>query len=352
MKEIILKTETVSAKIYIGDDVIQSRLPALTAGQKNFVVTDSNVFALYEDFFKTYFKDTEIFVLPAGEEYKTFSSLGKILEKMSIAGLHRTSRLFAVGGGVVGDIGGLSASLYMRGISYVQIPTTLLAQIDSSVGGKTAVDVNGVKNIVGAFYQPMEVLVAPAFLKTLPKRELKCGLGEMIKYCALDTTIFDKVNGACAWDDVQFLQSLIEDCIAYKAGVVSRDEKETGERRCLNVGHTTGHAIELATGLSHGESVLYGTWIETKLAIEHGVCEREYGENLLNILKKALQIQPIQNPDFNGIERYLQKAKSDKKNVGDGKIQMAVAQSRGQWTMLALSYPDYESGVIKAVKAL
>ena len=184
MKEIVLKTKTVSATIYIGDDALEQRLPALTAGQTNFVVTDSNVFALYKDFFKRYFSDTAMFVLPAGEEYKTFSSLGEILEKMSVSGLHRTSRLFAVGGGVVGDIGGLSASLYMRGISCVQIPTTLLAQVDSSVGGKTAVDVNGVKNIVGAFYQPMEVLVAPSFLKTLPQRELKCGLGEIVKYCA------------------------------------------------------------------------------------------------------------------------------------------------------------------------
>lgn len=353
MEEIMLKTATDVARIRIGDDVLETCLPTLTAGQKNFVLTDSNVFALYGDFFKTYFADTDIFVLPAGEEHKTFASLGQILEKMTEAGLHRTSRLFAVGGGVIGDIGGLSASLYMRGISCVQIPTTLLAQVDSSVGGKTAVDLNGVKNIVGAFYQPREVLVSPAFLKTLPDREIKCGLGEIIKYCALDKGIFEKLSQAsCAWEDLAFLQSLIVDCIAYKAGVVTRDEKETGERKCLNVGHTTGHAIELSTGLSHGEGVLYGMWLETSLAIEYGVCQREYGEKLLQIIQKALGIAPISKPDFSNVKEDLQKAKSDKKNLGDGRIQMAVAKALGEWTMLALPFEEYAKGVEKLARVL
>ncbi len=353
MKEITLKTATNVAHIRIGDEVLQEYLPALTAGQTNFVLTDSNVFALYGDFFNRYFSKTEIFVLPAGEEQKTFTSLGKILEKMTEVGLHRTSKLFAVGGGVIGDIGGLSASLYMRGIACVQIPTTLLAQVDSSVGGKTAVDLHGVKNIVGAFYQPQEVLVAPSFLRTLPAREIKCGLGEIVKYCALDRDIFEKLTSTdCAWDDLSFLQSLIEDCIAYKTGVVTRDEKETGERKCLNVGHTTGHAIELATGLSHGESVLYGAWLETRLAIECGVCERAYGKKLLAVIRKGLQLSPVSNPDFSDVKTALQKAKSDKKNVGDGRIQMAVAQSLGRWTMLALPFDEYVSGVEKFVKTL
>jgi 3-dehydroquinate synthase len=162
-------------EIYIGEDVVDTRLPLLTKTQKNFVVTDSNVYALYSDFFKKYFPNTELFVLPAGEENKTFQSLNAILLKMAEAGLHRTSRLFAVGGGVVGDIAGLAAALFMRGISCVQIPTTLLSQVDSSVGGKTAVDLGGVKHVIGAFYQPCEVLVDPCFLRTLPPREIKCG---------------------------------------------------------------------------------------------------------------------------------------------------------------------------------
>lgn len=130
MTEISVKTPSTSGKIFVGDGVLALRLPKLTAGQKNFVLTDSNVYALYPDFFAKYFSGTEIFVLPAGEEHKNFQFLCSILEKMAGAGLHRTSRLFAVGGGVIGDIGGLAAALYMRGISCVQIPTTLLAQVE------------------------------------------------------------------------------------------------------------------------------------------------------------------------------------------------------------------------------
>ena len=353
MKEILLQTATQTANIYVGDDAIDKRLPALIQGQKNFVLTDSNVYDIYGGWIKTQFTDTPTFVLQAGEERKTFASLGEILQKMTEAGLHRNSRLFAIGGGVIGDIGGLAAALYMRGISCVQIPTTLLSQVDSSVGGKTAVDLNGVKNIVGAFYQPKEVLVAPRFLKTLPAREIKCGLGEIIKYCALDKGIFEKiVSAVCPWDDLQFLQSLIIDCIEYKAGVVTRDEKETGERKCLNVGHTTGHAIELSTGLSHGESVLYGTYLETCVAIEKGVCEQAYGKRLLAVLKKALAIPPVSSPDFSGIAKDLEKAKADKKNADDGRIQMAVAKSLGEWTILALPFDEYAKWIEKYAVAL
>ena len=350
MEIITLQTNTQTANIYVGDDVIEKRLPLLTDGQENFVLTDSNVYALYAAWFQRYFANTPMFVLPAGEENKTFSSLGNILQAMSKANLHRSARLFAVGGGVVGDIGGLVAALYMRGISCVQIPTTLLSQVDSSVGGKTAVDLDGVKNIVGAFYQPMEVLVSPTFLQTLPKREIKCGLGEIVKYCALSKDILEKVEQAERLDDLEFLQTLILDSIRYKAGVVIRDEKETGERKCLNVGHTTGHAIELASGLSHGESVLYGTCWETMVAMRLGVCEQSYGNRLLCVLKKALQLQPISTLHFDDIKTVLQKAKADKKNAGDGRIQMAVAQSLGAWTTLSLPFENYVQEIENAIQ--
>ncbi len=323
-------------------------MPTLLQGQKNFVLTDSNVYELYKDFFQTYFSGSEIFVLPAGEENKNFHSLYAILEKMAGAGLYRTSKLFAVGGGVIGDIGGLSAALYMRGISCVQIPTTLLAQVDSSVGGKTAVDLGGVKNLVGAFYQPKEVLVEPSFLKTLPARELKCGLGEIVKYAALSGEIFTLFeNKNEDYNEPAFLTALIEKCIAYKARVVEADERETGERKSLNVGHTTGHAIELSTKLSHGESVLWGMLFETKIAIEKGVCEKEYGEKLLSIIRRALQIEPKSTPDFSHITKDAEKAKSDKKNLGDGKIALAVAKAKNEWTMLYLTFEEYKDALLR-----
>lgn len=344
MITIALKTPSMEGKIHVGTDVIDARLPALTAGQKNFVVTDSNVYALYQAWFKKYFSSTEIFILSAGEENKNFQSLYAILEKMTGAGLHRNSKLFAVGGGVIGDIGGLAAALYMRGIFCVQIPTTLLAQVDSSVGGKTAVDLGGVKNVVGAFYQPCEVLVDPTFLDTLPVREIKCGLGEIVKYGALNAEIFQILQeNVSNLGSLAFLKRLILPCIQHKANVVEMDEKESGERRSLNVGHTTGHAIELSSQLSHGESVLYGGYFETKLAMEHGICEKEYGENYLAILQAAIEILPKGKVDFSNFSENIKKAKSDKKNVSDGNIVMSVAKARGTWASFSLPFTAYKS---------
>ena len=346
MKTIELKTPSMEGKIYIGREAVESRLPLLTAGQRNFVLTDTNVYALYTDWFQRYFEETEIFVMPAGEENKNFHSLQTILEKMAGAGMRRSSRLFAVGGGVVGDIGGLAAALYMRGVSYVQIPTTLLAQVDSSVGGKTAVDLGGVKNIVGAFYQPCEVLIDPAFLGTLPDREVKCGLGEIVKYAALNGEIFELLeNNRECWTELDFLETLIASCVEHKARVVERDEKETGERRSLNVGHTTGHAIELSTGLSHGESVLYGMLYETKMAMRVGVCEKSYGEKLLGLIEFALAKQPTQTVDFTEIIQLAEKARLDKKNGEDGGITMSVAKAKGEWTTLVLPFEEYKKNL-------
>ncbi len=351
MELISLHTPTMTGNIYIGEDVLEKRLPVLVCTQKNFVVTDSNVYALYPEFFKKYFDGASIFVLPAGEENKNFQFLYRILEEMTGAGMHRTSRLFAVGGGVVGDIGGLAAALYMRGISCVQIPTTLLSQVDSSVGGKTAVDLGGVKNAVGAFYQPCEVLIAPQFLKTLPARELKCGLGEIIKYAALNTEIFDKLKtNPDRVLDLDFLSSLIFACVRHKACVVELDEKENGERKSLNVGHTTGHAIELTHGYSHGECVLFGMLLETRMAIFAGVCERAYGEGLLQIIKNALSVSPVNEEKFFDIASDALRAKADKKNSDDGNIKMAVAKSKGEWTMFSLPFEGYVSALEKAVQ--
>ena len=346
MQIVSVKTPSMQGQIYIGSDVIESRLPLLTQVQKNFVVTDSNVEKLYGKWFEKHFPNTEIFVLPAGEAHKTFFSLNAILEKMAGAGLHRTSRVFAVGGGVVGDIAGLAAALYMRGISLVQIPTTLLAQVDSSVGGKTAVDLGGVKNIVGAFYQPQEVLIDPAFLQTLPKREIECGLGEIVKYAALNGEIFDLLESDIErLHDLEFLQTLIPACVGHKARVVEADEKESGERKSLNVGHTTGHAIELSSGLSHGESVLYGMLLETRMAISAGVCEKEYGERLLAIVQKAIS----QEVDFSTLEKDAEKAKADKKNTDDYKIAMSVAKAKNEWTVFSLPFDEYKTELVKAV---
>jgi 3-dehydroquinate synthase len=286
-----------------------------------------------------------------GEASKSLDTFGRLLQTMLDHGFSRKDCVAAVGGGVVGDIAGLAAALYMRGISCVQIPTTLLSQVDSSVGGKTAVDLGGVKNVDGAFYQPCEVLVAPSFLESLPQREIKCGMGEIVKYAALNAELYSALTeNAERLGDLAFLQTLVAACIRHKARVVEADEKEMGERKSLNVGHTTGHAIELTSGLSHGESVLYGMRFETQIAVDKGVCEREYGEKLLCLIDKALSVTPVTEMDFSGIGKDAEKARADKKNADDGNIRLAVAKAKGEWTMLSLSFEEYRSALIGAVQ--
>lgn len=350
MKKIEVKTETLSGVIYLGEDAIAARLPYLLEGQKNFVLTDENVYSQHRPFFEKWMQEEEIFVLPAGEKYKSFASLQAVLEKMVGAGLKRTSRLFAVGGGVIGDLGGLCASLYMRGISCVQIPTTLLAMVDSSVGGKTAIDVMGVKNAVGAFYQPCEVLIDPMFLGTLPDREWKCGVGEIVKYAALDQVTFDKMENCGGALSRELACSLIENSVRFKAAVVARDEKESGERKCLNIGHTTAHVIEPAYGLSHGESVLWGMKFEIELAMQAGVCETIYGKKLLCFVDGALAIQPISKPDFSSLSAAATLAAQDKKNVDGENVVMTVPKAYGEWTLLSMPMKKYVEALQEIAK--
>ncbi|MBQ9117737.1 MAG: 3-dehydroquinate synthase [Clostridia bacterium] len=342
MQTVELKTPSMQGLITIGEGVLEERLPALLQGQKNFVITDSNVAKIYGENIKDWFGDTSVYVMPAGEQSKTFWTLGDILETMVKAGLHRNSRVFALGGGVVGDVAGLAAATYMRGVSCVQIPTTLLSQVDSSVGGKTAVDHAGVKNIVGAFYQPQEVLIDPAFLDTLPQREIKCGLGELVKYAALSGEMFDTLyQNKHRFGELAFLKTLILPSVRHKAKVVQADEKESGERKSLNVGHTSGHAIELSYGMSHGECVLWGMKAETKIAIRKGVCEREYGEKLLEIVSCALQTDPVEKVSFADVRDCAYKAKADKKNTDGGGINLSVACKKGAWTSINLPFEEY-----------
>lgn len=260
--------------------------------------------------------------------------------------MHRTSRLFAVGGGVVGDIGGLAAALYMRGISCVQVPTTLLAQADSGVGGKTAVDLGGVKNVVGAFYQPCEVIVDPMFLSTLPPREIKCGLGELVKYAALDGGIFELLKAnADKLSEREFLFSLILPSVKHKAKVVEEDEKETGERKSLNVGHTTGHAVELSSSpFPRGKRAL-GNVVRNEAGAKIRRLRSRIREGTRRIGDKALNAAPRSAADFSRIGKDAEKARSDKKNLDDGNICISAAKSRGKWTLLSLPFEEYKQGL-------
>lgn len=339
MKDVTLKTTTVESVIHCGAGVFEKYAPRFNGGQL-FIITDTNVDRLYSDLLNSTFGNNAVkFVIPAGEKSKNPQTLLKILKAMLENGMRRRCCVVAFGGGVVGDVAGLAASLYMRGVKIVQIPTTLLAQVDSSVGGKTAVDMCGVKNVLGSFYQPQEVIADPRFLSTLSKREIRCGLGEVVKYGALNADIFDKLlKNIKNLKSEKFLENITYDCILHKAWIVEKDEHDfCGERKSLNLGHTTGHALELSYGrLSHGEYVLIGAYYELEIAQNLNICGGQYSKDL-----KKLITTVIKNiPSFDGIERAAEAAVHDKKNE-DELISLIVPEARGKWREIKLEKNEY-----------
>lgn len=226
--------------------------------RKVLIVTDDGVPRRYAEAVLSAAPEGRIFTLPAGEASKSFSFFERLLGEMANAGFTRSSAVCAVGGGVVGDLSGFAAACYMRGIDFYNIPTTMLAMVDSSVGGKTAVDFHGAKNIVGAFYPPRAVVIDCDVLGTLPPREKSAGLAEAVKMALTsDAAFFSRFEEETLPDD----EEIVAHSIAIKARIVEADEKEGGVRKLLNFGHTLGHAIESAAGLStllHGECVALG----------------------------------------------------------------------------------------------
>lgn len=341
METIQLHTKSRPSTVLCGAGAL-SEAKSFLQGKECFVVTDSNVLRLYADTISQTFPGARVCAVPAGERHKNRRSLFAILDAMLDARLHRSSVVVALGGGVVGDMAGLAAALYMRGTRLVQVPTTLLAQVDSSVGGKTAIDYAGVKNAVGAFYQPETVLCDPAFLHTLPPREVKCGLGEVLKTGILDAAIGEKLwESRERLSDLSYLSELAADCIRFKARIVAEDERESGARRCLNLGHTTGHALELAYGRrSHGEYVLIGMWLESFIAEREGVCTPAHAQYVRDTV--AL-VQP-RIPVFKDARACVKYALLDKKNSARGAVSLTLSAGKGEWKVLALSaekYADY-----------
>lgn len=345
MKNLTITTPTCASSIYCGKGAFKERAEKLK-GKHLFIVTDSNVYKYYRSLIEETFCGVPVYIIPAGEKSKNYSRLLKILQAMLDNKVTRATTVIAFGGGVVGDITGLAASLFMRGVHLVQIPTTLLSQVDSSVGGKTAVDFNGVKNVIGTFYQPEEVIVDPVFFKTLPRREIRCGLGEIIKYGALDGGIFKKlVKNSQKLFDLDFLEDIVFDCIAHKAKVVTEDERDTsGIRKTLNLGHTTGHAFELwYKNKSHGEFVLIGMYYELYIAKLKGLCVAEYYDKLILLIKKVIKIIPA----YEDVERAASFAMFDKKNDSPAEISIVVPSTEGQSKEIKLPTLDYISLIVQ-----
>ncbi|MEM7294137.1 MAG: 3-dehydroquinate synthase [Pseudomonadota bacterium] len=275
---------------------------------------------------------TEI-LLPDGEQFKTLATLGDIFDEVMAAGHNRTTTFVALGGGVVGDITGFAAAAYQRGVRFVQLPTTLLAQVDSSVGGKTGVNHALGKNMIGAFHQPQCVIADTATLDTLPDEHLSAGLAEVIKYGAIDSIEFfewieSNMQTLLARDPAALAQAIEESC-AHKARIVAEDEREQGRRALLNLGHTFGHAIETATGYGewlHGAAVAAGMCMAARLSQHIGWIEEEQVTRIRTILDAA-QL-PVSPPSEMRPQEFLDLMSVDKK-VRDGVLNLILLRDIG-----------------------
>lgn len=290
-------------------------------------------------------------LLPDGEKYKTLESLNLIFSALLKGNHGRDTTIVALGGGVIGDVAGFAAASYQRGVRLIQIPTTLLSQVDSSVGGKTAVNHEFGKNMIGAFYQPSMVLIDTLTLNTLPKREVNAGLAEVIKYGAiLDDAFFtwlEKHIDELVALEPQALQHCIARCCQIKADVVARDEMEKGERALLNLGHTFGHAIETHLGYGnwlHGEAVAAGMMMAAALSAELGNISIADVSRLEKLLARANL--PTISPDTMQPEDYLPHMMRDKKVLA-GKLRLVLLKSLGQAYVATDTAKDL---VLKAIR--
>ncbi len=324
-------------------------LAALIPGRDVAIVTNAVVGPLYLETLRGSLRGRRIAecVLPDGEQHKTLNTVASVFDCLVDAKLNRDATVLALGGGVVGDIAGFAAACYQRGVSYVQIPTTLLAQVDSSVGGKTGVNHPGGKNLIGAFYQPIAVIADTDTLATLPERELRAGLAEIIKYgCVWDAKLFEWLEhnlGKLAARDPEALAHAIGRSCAIKATIVARDEREHDVRAILNFGHTFGHAIEAATHYErylHGEAVGLGMLMAADLSHRVGFIDRLAKERVRDLLAAAGL--PTETPRL-GAARAFELMRMDKKVLA-GQVRLVLLDALGH----AVVTSDYAQGALDA----
>lgn len=332
MKRITVNLKDRRYDIEIGNgNLFQTDFKRFGSG-RYAIITDTNVAELYgedlEDLLKNQGLDVELIKFNAGESSKTPETATIIGRELARRRFDRDSVIVALGGGVVGDLAGYVASFYGRGINYVQVPTTLLAQVDSSIGGKTGVDIPEGKNMFGSFYQPEAVIVDIKTLTTLPEKEIKNGFAEIIKYgMTQDAELFQEVEQNF-WDkDGKFYLRVVESSCKIKARVVERDEREEEFRKILNYGHTIGHAIETVENykISHGEAVGLGMIYEGKIAVRLGLLNEEhYGRQ--NQLIQKVGLPTVYNGDLNNLIKIM---KRDKKNK-QGQLHFVLPTSIGR----------------------
>jgi len=339
MKQVInvnLKTNKYDIVISQSENDFLTGLKKTLKTSSLFVITDKNIEKLHLKYFTNLLKqkgyNVKISVIHAGETGKNIKSLSFLYDKALEAGIDRKSCVIAFGGGVVGDVAGFFAATYMRGINYIQVPTTLLAMTDSSVGGKTAINTKGGKNIAGAFYQPSLVWINSSFLSTLPRKHIKNGFAEIIKYALIfDKKFYDYLfdaldNETIAPKDFDYI--IYKSC-TYKAKIIEKDEKEiTGLRAVLNLGHTFAHALETLTKYRkflHGEAVAIGILFAAKLSLRTKICGPEVYKEVEKLLKKANFNLDAKNDE----QQLLLLMKKDKKSL-NGNIKFILIENIGK----------------------
>lgn len=326
-----------SYPIYIGSDILASKalLSKHISGRQVLVVSNVTVAPLYLANVRAALKDYQYseVILPDGEQYKTLEVLATIYDKLLADKHNRTTTLIALGGGVVGDMTGFAAASYQRGVNFIQIPTTLLSQVDSSVGGKTGVNHPLGKNMIGAFHQPQCVIADICSLNSLPARELAAGIAEVVKYGLIcDSPFYEWLQqhmaALIAKEPASLIEAIYRSCLN-KAKVVAEDEKESGIRAILNLGHTFGHAIETSQGYGnwlHGEAVAAGMVMAAELSMRMGWLSADECENLKQLLRSANL--PIAPPKMTA-EEFLALMAVDKKVI-DGNLRLVLLESIGR----------------------
>ncbi|MFW6358612.1 MAG: 3-dehydroquinate synthase [Chroococcales cyanobacterium] len=352
-----------SYNIAIAPNILEElgdRLQSLNLGKKVLLVSNPVIFRHYGETVLNSLQaagfDPYTHILPAGERYKTLNSIQKLYNTALQSRLERSSTFVALGGGVIGDMTGFAAATWLRGVNVVQIPTSLLAMVDASIGGKTGVNHPQGKNLIGAFHQPKEVLIDPNVLKTLPPREFRAGMAEVIKYGIIwNADLFNhleaskRLNSFSAISE-DLLQTILTQSCQAKADVVSQDEKEAGLRAILNYGHTIGHAIESLTGyrlVNHGEAVAIGMVAAGEIAVKMQLWNPEDAQRQNELIQKAgLPTQIPANVDPNAILEALQ---TDKK-VKAGKVRFILPTQIGAVTITDNVPPDLIKEVCQQCK--
>ncbi len=340
MKSLKVELGERSYEIFIGSGLLDRAADLLCetlSAKKCIIITNPTVEKLYGGKLKELLSNSglmsTLLTVPEGEQYKTLDSAGKLYQELTECFAERSTPILALGGGVIGDLAGFVASSYMRGVPLVHVPTTLLAQVDSSIGGKVAIDHGKLKNKIGTFYQPNIVIADTATLKTLPQKEFANGMAEVIKMAVIGDAAFfafikqnlDKINSR----DEETVEEMVFRAAAIKSSIVMQDERDNGLRNILNFGHTIGHAVESISKfkIAHGQAVAIGMIVEAKIAASMGIFEK-YELDALETLLADTGL-PAEIPDIN-TDKILQAVKHDKKNIA-GKIRFALPHNIGDF---------------------